>query len=67
MTFEDMPLTGKVSIAACLGFRVLRPACSCCGGSMGIRRAWRHADNSKPKHKLIKRRNRHNYRIIQEY
>lgn len=41
---ETLPLTGKISLAACLGYRVLRPTCSCCGGSMGIRRAWRKLD-----------------------
>ena len=36
---ETLPLSGKVSPAACLGRRVLRPLCPCCGGSCGIRRA----------------------------
>ena len=35
------PFTGKVSPTACLGGRTVRPLCSCCGGSDGIRRAWR--------------------------
>lgn len=31
---------GKISLAACLGRRVLRPACRCCGGADGVRRAF---------------------------
>lgn len=38
---EELPFTDKVSPASCLGYRVLRPLCSCCGGSQGVRRAWR--------------------------
>ena len=48
---EALPTRGKISPAACLGYRVLRPGCSCCGGALGIRRAWRRARNSKPRRK----------------
>lgn len=40
-SFEDLVLMEKVSIACCLGFRVPRPRCGCCGGSFGVRRALR--------------------------
>ncbi len=38
---DDLETRGKVSPAACLGVRTPRPLCSCCGGSVGIRRALR--------------------------
>ena len=38
---EALPMTGKVSPTACLGHRVLRATCPCCGGHAGVRRAKR--------------------------
>lgn len=38
---EHLELRGKISPAACLGTRTLRPLCCCCGGSNGIRAALR--------------------------
>lgn len=48
---EELPLQEKLNIGNCLGHRVLRPLCTCCGGSMGIRKALNKPDNSKPKYK----------------
>lgn len=42
-----LPLRGKISPAACLGRRVNRPFCTCCGGSEGIRAALRKPKNWK--------------------
>lgn len=51
--YEHLPFIGKISPAACLGYRVQRPGCRCCGGFMGVRRAWRRVPkfNDKPKRK----------------
>ena len=38
---EDEPFFGKISPTVCLGRRVVRPTCCCCGGAIGVRRAWR--------------------------
>jgi hypothetical protein len=48
---EDLPFFCKVSPTACLGGRTPRALCSCCGGSVGIRRALNRPNNSKPKRK----------------
>jgi hypothetical protein len=52
--YENNRLDRKVSMVGWLwrnNKATCRPACSCCGGSQGIRRAWRHPNNSKPKRK----------------
>lgn len=38
---DDLPFSEKISPAACLGRRTLRPLCLCCGGADGIRAAYR--------------------------
>lgn len=46
---EDLPSREKISTAACLGKRVCRPDCPCCGGSAGIRRGFRKLNTQKAK------------------
>ena len=51
---EELPLIGKISPTTCLGYRILRATCRCCGGSVGVRRAYRKTYRSggrKPKYK----------------
>ena len=51
---ENIPFFQKISPASCLGFRIIRPYCPCCGGSMGVRAAVRkycNAHAKKPKYK----------------
>lgn len=47
------PMSEKVSPAACLGFRVLRATCPCCGGSFGVRKALNKSKckRAKPRYK----------------
>jgi hypothetical protein len=37
--YEKFPLIGKISPGACLGRRINRHLCPCCGGSCGVRKA----------------------------
>lgn len=53
--YDDDPHREKISPAACLGERTCRPFCSCCGGSKGVRAAYRKPKNSKPKRKNYRR------------
>lgn len=46
---EESPRRGKMSPASCLGKRVLRPYCRCCGGDQGVRAAFRRNENGKHK------------------
>ena len=41
---DDLPFNEKVGPHTALGVRMPRPTCRCCGGSCGIRRAWRRMD-----------------------
>lgn len=55
----ELPLTGKISTAACLGDRTTRPNCCCCGGSKGVRRAWRKLAKHSLEYKLWCKKEEH--------
>lgn len=51
LRLESLPLAEKVSPAACMGHRIPRPLCPCCGGHAGIRRARNDRKGRKPRYK----------------
>lgn len=59
MDYEDddyysLPFSGRVSPLGWLmevKRSTARPLCSCCGGSQGVRRPWRHHNQQQPRYK----------------
>lgn len=66
MLLEELPTREKISISFQFGQKICRADCPCCGGKIGIRRAFRKPDNSKPKRKEH-RKNPLTIRVITHY